>query len=71
MLACIYLSADDFGVSANIDKGLKFLGKAAENGVTAYQAILWRLHDVFGRQVPGHPRTKYPGGEGMQLQRVA
>jgi ankyrin repeat protein len=48
----MYLAPDEFGIEQNVEKGLLFLTKSAEAGHQEDQALVLRLHRVFGRDVP-------------------
>jgi len=48
----MYLAPDDFGIDQDVDKGLSCLAKTAEAGEQEAQALLPRLYNTFGRDVP-------------------
>jgi ankyrin repeat protein len=50
----MYLAPDEFRIEQNVEKGLLFLAKSAEAGHQEDQALVLRLHRVFGRDVPPH-----------------
>lgn len=57
-LAMTNLASDDFGVTPDINRGLKYLIFAAELGSRAYQALVLRMHEAFNRPVPDSVRPK-------------
>lgn len=57
----MHLGADDLGIGQDVDKGLHFLTKCAEDGCEEEQALILRLHHAFGRDVPHYLQPLLPG----------
>jgi ankyrin repeat protein len=52
ILSRMYLAPDDFGLQLDVEKGLRYLVLSAEGGSRECQALVFRWHHAFARQVP-------------------